>query len=131
MLNGRREVPGLDHAGVATLMGAEAEERSTPPVIRFLHGARIQVGAGHAGTRGDEVWLVRYDPTPHSVIIKAGENKGKTVQVRNVVQELVRLGSWSGRSRTYTAPKADMEGLKTVILVQGLKGGPIVAAART
>jgi hypothetical protein len=40
-----------------------------------------------------------------------------------------RLGAWSGRARTYVLPKATTPGLKSVILVQGAKGGRIIAAA--
>ena len=61
--------------------------------------------------------------------VKAGDNKGKLIVLRNVVRELVRLGPWSGREHAFRLPKAQDESLKTVILVQAPKGGRILAAA--
>jgi hypothetical protein len=63
------------------------------------------------------------------VKVKTGDNKGKVVSARNIVEELDRLGPWSGHARTYVLPKASAPGLKSAILVQGAKGGRILAAA--
>jgi hypothetical protein len=41
-----------------------------------------------------------------------------------------KLGVWRGSLKTYPVPKADDASLKTVIIVQTRKGGPILAAAR-
>jgi hypothetical protein len=40
-----------------------------------------------------------------------------------------RLGAWSGHARTYVLPKASAPDLKSVILVQGARGGRIIAVA--
>jgi hypothetical protein len=93
------------------------------------HGARVEVGAGARPPHGGDVWLIRYDPSVQDVTVKTGDNKGRVVSARNIVEELQRLGPWSGRAKTYIVPKASVPGLKTVILVQGQKGGRIIAAA--
>ena len=90
--------------------------------------ARAAVGFGLAPKGGADVWLIRYDPSVQSVLVKRGENHGRTIVERNIVRELVRLGGWSGRSRVYRLPKSDIEGLKTVILVQAAHGGRVLAA---
>ena len=62
------------------------------------------------------------------VQVKTGDNRGRTVVERNVVRQLVRLGSWSGRSKAYKLPPIDTPGLKSVIIVQAPDGGRIIAA---
>jgi hypothetical protein len=44
------------------------------------------------------------------------------------VRELRKLGDWTGQARSFDLP-AGAAGLKTVVLVQGRRGGPILAAA--
>jgi hypothetical protein len=127
VVDGAREASGLDHDGLDALLKAR-DDPDGPKVSIRGRGARIEVGQAKAPASGADVWLVRYDPALHQVKVKAGENKGKTVAQRNVVRELVRLGRWSGKDRSYDAPKAPEPGLNTVVLVQGAHGGKILAA---
>ena len=87
------------------------------------------VTAGVAPRGGADVWLVRYDPRTVRVPVKAGENTGKTLPIRNVVRSLARLGTWDGSAATFRYPAA-RDGLDTVVIVQTRDGGPILAAAR-
>ncbi|MHB8286393.1 MAG: DUF1223 domain-containing protein [Caulobacteraceae bacterium] len=129
VVDGAKEASGLDHDGLDGLIKA-ADPAADAPKIRFGgKGARIDVGAGEAPASSAEVWLIRYDPTLHEVKVKAGENKGKTVMQRNVVRDLVHLGRWAGKPRSFTAPAASEAGLNTVVLVQAVHGGKILAAA--
>jgi len=128
VVQGAAEGSALDHAKVEKLVEAAEAQRRPGPRIRFLrHGARVRIAG--SGERAD-VWLVRYDPSPQSVRIKAGENRGQTVTVNNAVRELKRVGVWKGGLKTFALPKAEEAGLKTVVLVQAPKGGRILAAAR-
>jgi hypothetical protein len=45
---------------------------------------------------------------------------------KNVVRQVARLGTWYGRPSAYKQPKATEDGLKTVVIVQGVKGGRIL-----
>ena len=87
------------------------------------------VTAGVAPRAGADVWLVRYDPRTVRVPVKAGENTGKTLSIRNVVRSLTRLGTWDGPQATFRYPAA-AAGLNSVVIVQSRDGGPILAAAR-
>ena len=106
-----------------------ARGRSQPTTTVAASGGDVTVAAGVAPRRGADVWLVRYDPRTIQVPVKAGENTGKTLPQRNVVRSLKRLGDWRGQAMRYDVP-APEAGLRSVVLVQGKDGGPILAAAR-
>ncbi len=125
IVDGRKETIGFDREKVNALVKAEAARRDRAPSVRFVSPTRVEVGAG--GGAG-EVWLARFDPQEKTVKVTAGENRGKTVVQQNVVRELARLGSWSGRLKRYTLPAPSADGLKTAVIVQGAKGGPVLAA---
>jgi len=130
VIDGVEEASGPDGADLDKLIARSSPDPGPRPRIRPLrHGARIQIGAGAHLSHAADVWLIRYDPTLREVKVKAGDNKGKVVSARNIVEQMERLGAWSGRARTYALPKAPAPGLKSVILVQGAKGGRIIAAA--
>jgi hypothetical protein len=73
-----------------------------------------------------------YSPPRVTVEIKRGENRGKTMVYHNVVREMVRLGSWTGKAKSYNLPTQEADsaedGLEGVILVQGAKGGRIIGS---
>jgi hypothetical protein len=120
---GRVHGVGNSPAAVAGLI-AKAKTQALTNVS--VTPATAQVGAGVAPKGGADVWLVRYDPRTVQVPVKAGENNGKTLPIRNVVRQLKRLGGWTGQAAAYPLPPAEA-GLKTVVLVQSKNGGPILA----
>jgi hypothetical protein len=130
VVGGRAEGPALERKTIDGLI-AEAEARHPRHLrLRFSrHGARVKVAGSVSGLHGD-VWLVRYAADPQSIKIKTGENKGQTVVVRNAVRELTRLGPWRDTAAIYSIKPAKDAGLKTVVIVQGVRGGPILASAR-
>lgn len=94
-----------------------------------------------------EVFLVHYDPRTLTVSIPRGENAGRTLPHKNIVKSLIRLGTWTPSQSHNEAEstfsfdvaqaghgdaKAVGEGveLKTAVLVQRGRGGPIVGAAK-
>ncbi|MGC1301345.1 MAG: DUF1223 domain-containing protein [Caulobacteraceae bacterium] len=128
VVDGRQEAPGLDQDRIDTLIKGAQDDPQDPPAVRLSrNGARIQVSPA-ADHRSADVWLVRYDPQQQDVRVKSGDNKGKLVSQRNVVRELTKLGRISTRAHSFALPKAAQDGLKTVILVQGVRGGPILVA---
>jgi hypothetical protein len=131
VVGGASEAAGIYPDRVDALIKANGRaKRLPPPQIRQRSDGRIAVGSGRFPKGGAEVWLIRYDPNPQSVDIKRGENRGRAMVYRNVVRELVRLGSWSGKRKSFALPAAATElanaDLKTVIVVQGTKGGRVL-----
>jgi hypothetical protein len=101
-----------------------------PPEIHFVGARRVDVGSARAPKGGADVWLIRYDPRAVEVTVKAGDNRGETVVERNVVREMTRLGAWKGKPQAFRLPAAEEEGLRTVVVLQGPKGGRVLAVGQ-
>jgi hypothetical protein len=129
VVNGRKQVSGDDETAVSALIRAIDPPRRRPPRIRKLASGRVSVGAGRLPLDHADVWLVRYDPRQQDVDIKAGDNRGATVVQRNVVEQIVRLGTWRGRPVVFKTPEAPATKLAEVVLIEGPRGGPILAAS--
>jgi hypothetical protein len=130
IVDGRAEAPGLKPERVEKLVREAQRAPRDPPQVRFVGDHRVDVGSGRAPPGGGEVWLVRYDPRAQEVAVKSGDNRGRTVVEKNVVREMVKLGRWRGRPSAYRLPDASDEGLATAVLVQGARGGRVLAVGR-
>ena len=126
VVNGSRDTVGRNAADIDRLIAAAAPAKDAPKLT--LTPAKVSIAAGTAPGGGADVWLVRYDPRTVEVAIKAGENNGKTLPHKNIVRQLVKLGTWAGSAATFDLP-APAAGLETAVLVQRAGGGAILAAA--
>jgi hypothetical protein len=126
VIDGRYETAAVSADQIEPLVQEAEAPQGPAPHIRLRKG-RVQIGAGRPPRGGADVWLVRYAPNDLKVAIKSGENRGKTLTEHHVVRELVRLGAWKGHPTTLPLPEPSEEGLSTVILVQGVRGGAILA----
>ncbi len=123
IVNGREPVLGSREGELNAAIARNAN-KSGPEIV--VAGNQVTVGAGRGNAT---VWVVRYDPRTIDVAINAGENGGRTIPHRNIVRQLTPLGQWQGRAQSFTVPTAPA-GLKTAVLVQDGKGGPIIAARK-
>lgn len=130
VVDGRAQVGGLQTDKIGKLVDAAAAGPRHGPDMAFIGARRVDVGAGAAPKGGAEVWLIRFDPREQDVLVKKGDNKGQTVPHTNVVREIVKLGPWRGKPTAYRLPPAQEEGLATVVLVQGAKGGRVVGLVK-
>lgn len=127
VVNGRHDVVGSDHAALDRALRDGAND--APAASVAIAGGRVSVAARHPA-RPDDVWLVRYDPSTIEVRVTRGENDGRTLPHRNIVKQLVRLGTWTGSAASFAVPAAPAPGLQTAALVQVAHGGPILAAVK-
>lgn len=127
VVNGRKDGVGANPADFRRLIAAGERGDGGPSIT--ISAERASVGAAPGGQTAD-VWLVRYDPRTVQVPIQRGENRGKTLPHRNVVKALVRLGAWRGQPASFPLPPPEDPSLRTAILLQQPRGGPILAAAR-
>lgn len=125
IVNGETSVVG---ARRAQLDQAIAASRKLSGAAITSAGGAVTIGTGKP-TRTATVWLVRYDPRAQQVRIGSGENGGRMLAHKNVVRELVSLGTWTGRVASFPV-QAAKAGLATAVLVQTAPGGAIVAARR-
>jgi hypothetical protein len=130
VVDGRLQAAAVDRETVDKLIRT-AERESAPPPRTLLTKGRFRIRAGLAPAGGAAVWLVRYEPGDQSVRVLAGDNRGQTVVEHNVVRELSRLGVWRGQGLSFRLPAADDRDLKTVVIIQGLRNGRVIALART
>jgi hypothetical protein len=126
VISGREQASGAKAEAVETLVKTAAKAPANPPDMEFVGDSRVAVGSGPAPRGGGEVWLVRYDPRELEIAVKRGDNRGQTLVHRNVVRELTRLGPWAGRPKLYRLTASSDDALKTVIIVQGAKGGRVI-----
>jgi hypothetical protein len=128
VVNGRADVVGQNRAELEALIRREPASADGPRVS--IAGGEVQVSAADKVTGNADVWFVRYDPKIEQVPIARGENEGRTLPHKNVVKELVRIGTWSGHAQTFPIPQGAPDGLRDAVIVQQGSGGTILAAAR-
>ena len=126
VVDGRAEAAGQKSDRVEKLLRDAERSPSNPPDIRFIGPRRVDVGSGRAPKGGGEVWLIRYDPREQDVAVKSGDNRGQTIEHKNVVREVKRLGAWRGKPTAFRLPSASDEGLKSVVIVQAGRGGRVI-----
>ena len=131
IVGGAEESAGSDRERVEKLIKAETARTHLGPRVRVQrNGTRIVLGDGSFPRGGLEVWLVRYDPSRREVKVDRGENRGRSVVHKNVVRELVRLGTWSGQARSYAVPAPKSDDLKFLVILQAPRGGPVWSLGR-
>ncbi len=126
VIDGKAQASGVRPTQVEALMQTQGRVLKFQPDMQWLGDTRAAVGTGRAPPGGAEVWLVRYDARDQEVAVRRGDNRGQTIEHRNVVRQLVRLGPWAGRPRVYRLPPAVEDGLTSAILVQGAAGGAMI-----
>ncbi len=75
------------------------------------------------------VWIAKYTMNA-TVEITRGENAGRTITYRNVVNSLNRIGSWAGIEPEEVAMPQPGPGEGVAIWIQAGEAGPILAAAK-
>lgn len=124
IVNGRTTGIGSGRGEIEALI-RDGDRGAGGPIIS-LTARTVSVNGGRSGA---SVIMVRYDPKLVQVPIQRGENEGRTLPHRNVVREVSLLGRSVAGLREYGLPVARRAGLKTAVIVQDGRGGPILAAA--
>ena len=127
IVNGGEPIVGNDLSELRETI-AERGALTGGPTIEAEDG-RVFIGAGDGSTPAT-AWLVRYNPASVDVAIGSGENSGRTLPHRNIVHQLEELGEWQGDEAVFDLPAIPRDGLKTAVLLQQGRGGPIVAARK-
>lgn len=123
VINGRRAIVGNGPGEILKAITASSPLSGGPVIVSGNQNVTVRGGSGNA-----TIWLVRYDPRIQNVAIKGGENKGRTIPHKNIVRQLVKLGTWNGKATDYPLPKSASATYKSVVLVQRTGGGAIYSA---
>jgi hypothetical protein len=102
----------------------------TPQIMIEAAGddINIQVAATPISTKPLSIMAVRYRQGIESVPVKRGENRGRTINLANVVQTCKEIGRIKTEARFSKTLPALTDGEALVIFVQDGKGGPILGA---
>jgi hypothetical protein len=138
VVNGAVQVLGSDRNAIEEAIQRLRKQGSTAvlPVTITSNNEQLQitVAASHEPNSAGEVWLCALAKTV-SVKIGRGENKGRTVDYHNVARRWVKLGQWSGATKTWMVPvnqfEDDGSNALAVLVQSGTleKPGPIIGAA--
>jgi hypothetical protein len=136
VINGVAQAIGSDRAGIESAVAHTAAPLSVPVAVTVAdQRVSVTIPARDDAT-GSEIWLCPVSGQV-SVGIGRGENRGRTITYTNVVRRWIRLGTWSGKSETFTVPvdaiKFDGVDAVAVILQNGnsIQPGPIIGASLT
>jgi hypothetical protein len=132
VIDGRHNVVGSDRRAVRKAI-EEAAARSQTIAVELSEddGGRIVIPAGHSPDGGAKVWLAVYDGY-HATDVSEGENAGRRLESRNVVRELVELGTWRGERMEIPVDLAAAQArgrAGCVVLLQQGATGPILGSA--
>ncbi|MFN3229257.1 MAG: DUF1223 domain-containing protein [Asticcacaulis sp.] len=132
IIDGRVQLSGTKRDDVTDAVQKALSTRDYPPDIQFISGNRVLIGSSQRLVGRADVLLVRYDPDVNEVAVKRGDNKGLTLSQPNMVRDVVRVGTWTGRPVRLSLPADGPRhaGLKAVVLIQSQKTGRIIGAAR-
>ncbi len=129
IVNGKHDVVGNRSKDVAALIAAH-KAKVTPVTLEISRsGDVLSIRATSLRNVGQaDIELVRYLPQ-QSVVIKRGENAGRTLGYTHIVTAWSVVERWNGQgSFATTTPVSGTEPI--VVLVQGADYGPVFAAAR-
>jgi hypothetical protein len=144
VVNGSAHALGSDKAAIEAAIAhtrASAKPLSLPVTVavadeKVVANVSAPAGESQKNAAHGEVWLCPIT-RKISVEVKRGENHGHNLTYYNVVRRWVKLGDWTGQSRSFSAPLAAVSGgdidAYAVLVQSGAAGkpGPILGAAVT
>lgn len=132
VINGTVDTPGQALEGVEKVLAFIRARTPQGPVLTMKRDSTtmLDVGIGAASAWDDAVvWMATFDRT-HTVAIKRGKNRGKTVTNINIVRELRNLGPYTGQLWKKTIDVTAVPPEQGIaVWLQPKDQGPVAAAA--
>jgi len=128
VVNGKTALVGSNPAELAATISQAGQVALLK--ISQASGDAVDVAAQPGLRQPVDLWLVQYDPRSRPVPIDRGENAGRTIDHRNVVVGLIRLGRWDSKALHVPLAATPEKGLASALLAQQPNGGAIIAAAK-
>ncbi|WP_404934163.1 DUF1223 domain-containing protein [Nitratireductor sp. L15S-10] len=137
IVNGHRDMNGANRAEVMSTLEALAGTAAGLQVDLSLEDTGdsiiVSVGSLPEGLEDKDIsaHLVFVDYTPKSTVeIRAGENRGRTIQYRNAVNRIQTIGMWDGTARKFEMPRSELiqKGNGCALLLQRVDGSGLPGA---
>ena len=128
VIHGEAQIVGSNEQEIRMYVGQFQAEEPMLDLTLSTSGntLNIQVSANVSGLPAAEIFLVRVIPEA-TTSIRRGENAGKTISYVNVVEEMMWIADWNGRSNIDVGASLDSDS-QYVILIQAKDFGPILGA---
>ena len=135
VLNGRREMVGTSASELRQTLETLKNEGNglSVPIDIGMKGDEVEIKIGAGEGKADV--LVVYFNSRQQVDIKAGENKGKSIDYRNIVTDVQTVGMWHGGEESIALPARVLKPKKSdgcAILLQTTDAdgnpGPVIGA---
>lgn len=130
IVNGETDIVGAKPMKLSEAIAAHAQMAPKATLTLTRDGDDLQIAAQALTDLGGPVTvhMLRYVPRA-TTEIKRGENRGRTLEYANIVENWTVLGEWDGKSPLQMS--AATSGDKPhVVILQSAGTGPILAAAR-
>lgn len=135
IVNGRENIVASDRSKLIEAINRSSTKLSTEVALSYSPNS-IVIEIGAAPTPAVEAHVILVSYTPRELVeIRGGENKGRTVDYRNIVTNFQTLGLWQGTPMRLVMPKSAIArmGGNCAVLVQEVdqagRPGPILGAA--
>lgn len=132
VINGQHEMVGSRGNAVRNTVAKEVEKQAIKAITITSQNETLQIKLPEiAGNGSFSLHLITHGAR-HTQSIPSGENRGRTVQYTNPVQNIISLGTWDGTSKAMTYDVSEITNASGFVILAQKNGvtGPIVAAGK-
>jgi hypothetical protein len=132
MVDGRYSAVGSNMSEVnAAIAKARAQAHAGITITPAAGGKTlsVQIAQADAGLASPAVVLAFRFARQTSTPVKAGENRGETLNTVNSVTSISRLGTWQNKAASYEVPAPANTGEGVAVVIQNQQNGQILASA--
>ncbi|ETN44144.1 uncharacterized protein HMPREF1541_10694 [Cyphellophora europaea CBS 101466] len=134
IIDGIADGTGAKEGDFNSILSNAIEARNNSPLavgMEKVDNRRLKIASETVETEVYDVVVISYEARAEVVKVGKGPNKGKKLEHRNVVREVVKIEEWAGGPKVLELLEMpEGNALQHVVVLQQGVGGPIVAACR-
>jgi len=131
IVDGVDDLVGSREQAIDAAIGVREGDMQAVPVSVATTDKEVHIDVGAGEGSSATIWLFRILPKA-TVTITAGENSGRTMTYRNVVQDVKAVGLWKGQPVSLDLPRQEIGGAskdEIAVIVQKNGYGRVIGAA--
>jgi hypothetical protein len=134
VVDGMAETVGSRRSAVEALIEQSARREKLAVALSRMQPDMMRIiVAGRPSYNGEPatIWLVFFD-REHVTSVGSGENQGRVLRDRNIVRQMIPIGTWQGEPVAVNLSLPALDAGKhddCAVLVQEAGGGPILGAS--